>query len=178
MLSSFEMWRTINRVCALFIYLLLFIHLFTVWFVIYRKYSFGHVRLEGFIRHPHGSASKQLDIWVWSLRKTIGHELLRIQYTLGFKAIDVSINREEEQKIESWNSTILKGQSEGTSTGNRFVKKSGVLETKWRVSRREGSIVLNAANGSCKIKTNNLAWDLTILRSKIINKVISVEWLE
>lgn len=108
MLSSFEMWRTINRVCALFMYLLLFIHLFTVWFVIYWKYSFGHVRLEGFIRHPHGSASKQLDIWVWSWRKTTGHELLGIQYTLGFKAMDVSINREEEQKIESWNSTILK----------------------------------------------------------------------
>lgn len=38
------------------------------------------------------------------------------------------MNRKEDEKVESWNSTILKGQSEGTSTGDRFVKKPGFLE--------------------------------------------------
>lgn len=76
MLSSVEMWRTINRACTLFIYL--FIRLFTVWFVAYWKFGSRHVRLEVFFRHPRGSSSKQLDGWVCSLRKTKGHELLGI----------------------------------------------------------------------------------------------------
>lgn len=78
----------------------------------------------------------------------------------------MSVNRGEVQKLEFWNSTMIKDQSEDTSTEDRK-RTTYEVWCPWNQVKkgREASIILNAVVGSCKTKKNNWIWDLAMWRS-------------